>query len=533
VPPSSALTEFARSSEQLDSILMARKGDLRETPYRFLLLAIGARERSAVLRLRRNQLRKEVIFENGAAVDCRSNIATESIGRFLVASGRISEEDYRTAIQASAARQVHIEEVLTERKLLSPSELYRALQQNLGRKLLEPFSWTSGQWEISYDVPPATSALRVRIPQLLVTGTMKVEPPHVVEQAIASAADATFAAGADPIFPLDDVRLSDDQRRVLETARERVKLRDLPGRTSVHADEVARIVCALALLGVAFVGEAETLPRPSLELDMSQLPESERIAPPRPVAKAPVVRAEPASPSLPDTPAPPLPQIESAAASEEVIGAYLSFRRKDAFDLLGLEATATPTDVTRAFLNFAERFSPVRFSENAADGLRDKAQEVFLAGARAYAELADPIRREALVQSRARKRANAEAAETEAIGETTASRRQLIDPEALWREGRAQAAKGKLREALSNFELASDCDAQNATYAAEVAWCRFQLMISPAPLALKALKNAIRLDSRCAVAYLYAGRVQKTIGNELEAQAYLDRAHRLMPSLRA
>ena len=73
-----------------------------------------------------------------------------------------------------------------------------------------------------------------------------------------------------------------------------------------------------------------------------------------------------------------------------------------------------------------------------------------------------------------------------------AERAALIDPVELCKSGRALATAGKLREALSSFEMASECDAQNGTYAAEAAWVRYQLRSTPAITALKLLKNAIQ-----------------------------------------
>ena len=49
-------------------------------------------------------------------------------------------------------------------------------------------------------------------------------------------------------------------------------------------------------------------------------------------------------------------------------------------------------------------------------------------------------------------------------------------------------------EALQYLEFASDCDPQNATYAAEVAWCKFKLSPQFGTEALKKLKEAMRLD---------------------------------------
>src|SRR5262245_13678969 len=139
--------------EQLDTLLRTRAGSLQETPYPILLLALAVHEKSALLSLRRGPLQKEIVFDAGSPVDCRSNIATETLGRFLVGAGKLSDRDYHDALALSASRGVPLEEILTERNLIPASELYRMSQQSLGRKLLEPFSWKSGTYEISYDVP--------------------------------------------------------------------------------------------------------------------------------------------------------------------------------------------------------------------------------------------------------------------------------------------------------------------------------------------------------------------------------------------
>lgn len=520
---SGPVLSFVPSREQLDALLLRREGELRDAPYRLLLLAIALREKSAVLTLRRGPLEKEVFFDAGVAVDCQSNIATETLGRFLVSSGRLPENDFREALSTSAARGMHIEEVLTERNLISATELYRALQQNLGRKLLEPFNWTSGSWRISYDVPPVESALRVRVPQLLVTGIAKIEPPETIEEAIAEVGAQKLSLGAAPLFDPLELRLSSDQQRILEVLRRGATIDDLRS-ASQSIEDLHRFVYALLLAGVAAPGEAATVaappvarpqaPVPFFELD---LPQEEARRPAPPVATA-----------APQTATPLSAAPANVSTSDEVLATWLACRRKDSFELLGVEPTSGAMDITRAFLDASERFRPTLFDER--DGLREKAQEVFLAMARAYAELADPVRRQALIDRRNQKKELGESkriADAQVARAAAAPRRTVIDPEDLHRQGRAAAAAGKLREALGFFEMAADCDAQNGTYAAEVAYTRFQLMISPAATTLKLLKNAIRIDPRCAVAYLYAGKVQEALGNNLEAQAYLGRATKL------
>jgi hypothetical protein len=528
---------WTRTREELDAILVSREGDLRAAPYRHLLLAIFLSERSAVLTLRRNQLQKEVIFDSGVAVDCHSNIATESLGRFLVSTGKISDQDAHEALNASTSRGVPLDDILIEKNLIAPTDLYRALQQSLARKLLEPFSWTSGSWSLSFDVPHLTSSLRVKVPQLLVTGAAKVEPQETIDAAIGPLENQRLVIGTSPLVNPDDLRLSPEQERIADAAKRGTLVAELRAGWQIAPEEQNRILVPLLLIGLVSAVEPsakfETPPAPPM-FTLDDLPPllDEPPPPPRP---RPVLPAEPPPFAARPVEARPQPQRQppTGASAEQVIATYLTFRRKDAFDLLGVPLTAGGGEITKAFLTMSDRFHPSKYDELASDGLRDKAQEIFLAAARAYGELSDATRREALIAERDRKKNEAAAAavapvETLTLKTPAAGKRTLIDPEELWREGRDLAAAGKLRQALSNFELAAECDAQNGTYAAEVAYCRFQLMISPGSVTLKALKNAIRIDARSAIAYHYAGKVQQALGNEMEAEAYLERAAKLM-----
>ncbi len=540
---------LTRTPEQLDAILRSGAGSLVETPYPILLLALALREKSAVLSLHRNQLQKEIVFDDGFAIDCQSNIATETFGRFLVSSGKLSEQSYRDAMASSTSRGVPLEEVLVVDKLLSPTDLDRMLQQSLGRKLLEPFSWKSGTFEIELDVPAVETPLRVKVPQLVLTGVLKVETQENIDEVIAPAREQYLAIAPEPLFDLDDIRLSSEQQKVIEAARKGTRLADVSAESGIESDDVHRIVYALILLGALTVDETPVPAAPFFELDHPFL---------KTTTEAPLPSALPSLPPLP-----PLqleeavqpPRVETVktgvdpATAEELAAAFLSHRRKDAFELLDVADTDGPLRFIRAFLSMADKYLPSKFD----DASRDKAQEIFLAAARAYAELADPARREALIASRSKKREPNDAAETTLIvpvpsmppsppvkpaeepkpaappAERRPMKRVLIDPEELCKNGRELVEAGKLREALSSFEMAAECDTQNGTYAAEVAWCRFRLQVSPAPNTLKMLKNAIRIDPRSGLANLYAGKVATTLGNRTEASAFLNRAAMLMP----
>jgi hypothetical protein len=493
--------------EELDALLRRRDGDLREEPYRHLLLAMATLEKSGVLTLRRGPLEKEVVFERGAAVECHSNIATETLGRFLVSSGRISEAQYREALSVAASQGVALEEILVERGVIAAPELARAAQQSLGRKLLEPFHWTAGSWHLSSDLPRLDVLHRVRVPQLIVTGVQKVEPYETIARTLDEVATLSLAISTTAVVSADELRLSDEHQRIVGRLRDGATLAELRGPAGATED-LDRFVFALLFLGIA-VRRESVAAAPFFELDLVE----ETPVAPRP-QPAPVASAPPQAPVLT-----PIASAEELAAASAL---------KDPFTLLGLETSAGAVEITRAFIRMAERFLPARYPERD----REKAQEVFLLGTRAFHELADPTRRQALIDRRAPQQKKEVAADatrpTPPPARPGQTRRTIIDPEDLYRQGRAAIAAGKLRDALGYFEMAADCDVQNGTYAAEAANCRYQLMLSPATVTIQALKNAIRIDPRCGIAHLYLGKIQEALGNHMEAQAYLGRASVLM-----
>ena len=247
------MASFAPSRSELEALLARAQGDLRDQPYRVLLLAIATQGRSGTLTLSRGPLEKDVIFESGAAVDCQSNIATETLGRFLVSSGRITEAQYRASVP--------LEQTLIERGIMTSADLNRAILQSLGRRLLEPFSWTSGTWQFSSDAPAVEAAHRVRIPQLIVTGIGKVEPFETIENALQDAGATQIAPGSSPLFDASELRLSEDQQRVLATIRNGTTLDAFQGN-----EDVQRLVYALLLLGIAAPAVAREAPMFELEL---------------------------------------------------------------------------------------------------------------------------------------------------------------------------------------------------------------------------------------------------------------------------
>ena len=508
--------------ERLEEISNLKEGSLQEVPFSPLLCALAIHKRTTVLEIRRRQVWKKIVFEAGVPIDCRSNLVHETLGRYMVVEGKLSEEDFNASLSRSATRGVPMGEILLEHGLVSAVELFKILQQNLAKKLLDMFTWNEGELRIQDDeASRPDSPLKVKVPQLILTGVTKLAPQEEVDMAIGPLVGKRLAVHPSPPFPLDDLRLTQRQSLLTEAIRPGRRMGELAEATGLPVDEITRLLYALSILGV--VVPADTLPKgavaPALSISPTStgsLPRSviPDLASPPPAAPAPAPVAAP----------PAAPAADLERKRNEIMQAYLTYRRQDAFDLLGLPETATVPAIEAKFLEFARRFAPWTLDHPELHAMEDRARDLFLTGARAFGELIDTEQRNTLLYRRKTLRED-QAKKTAAFG---GIKTDLLDSEAQFKKGLALTEAGKHKEAIQYLEFASDCDPQNGIYRAELAWARVLFSPSQTNQALKELQEALRLDVNCGLAAYYAGEIHRELGNRDEAENYLRRAIKLM-----
>ena len=497
-----------------------RAGSLAEVPFAPLLLAHAQQRHTLVLEVRRRQMWKRILLEDGVPVDCRSNMAHETLGRYMVLEGKLSEEDFTASLSKSAARGVPIGEVLLENGLISAVDLFRILQQNLAKKLLDLFTWNEGELRRLDEPPQSGSSLKVKVPQLILTGVTRFAPQEEVDMAVGPLVGKRLVLNPRPPFPLEEIRLHPRQAQLAEALRPGRRMGELAEATGLPVDEITRLLYAFCILGVAV--EADAVPK---ELVGTAPP----LRPPAPVTGAiPLPHLPPPpAPAAAETatapkPAAPLQDLEKRR--NEIMQAYLSYRRLDAFDLLSVPEEATAQEIDERFLAFSRRFAPWTLDRPELAAMAERAQDLFLAGARAYGELCDReqrgtllFRRKTLREEREKKPAASFAIKTD-----------LLDSEAQYKKGKALLDADKPRDALVLLEFAADCDPQNGVYAAETAWCRFLVSPAHSGRSLRELTEALRRDPNCGLAELYAGEIHRRLGQADEAEPHLRRALKLM-----
>lgn len=558
IPTPEQLEEISRLHEGALGTPGPRGGPRDTVPFAALLLAFSAHRRTVIVEVRRKQISKRIVFENGVPVDCRSNLVHETLGRYMVAQGKLAAEDLHPYLGQSASLGLPLGEVLLDHDVVTAEELFRLLQENLAKKLLDVFAWRDGDFRTYADVPHPESPLKIRVPQLVVTGITKFAPQEEVDAGIVPLVGKKLCLNPSPPCALDEVRLSQRQAQVAVALRSGWRIDELALGSALPFEEITRLLYALAMLGMVIA--ADQLPAmPAMPATLAPQPASPAATPhdapslaaahaaggaraPEPAAAkatgagagtgAPdpaAAAAPPAAASSPSSPSSPSSSSEASPSTtayrNEIMQAYLSYRRLDAFDLLGADEEASPAAVESRYLDFAKRFAPWTLAGPELAGMEEKARDLFLAGARAYAELLDLEQRNTVLF---RRKARREERNRRAPADLPAIKTDLLDPEIQYRKGRALMDAGKLQEAALLIEFASDCDPQNGLYSAELAYCRFCLAPGQGARALKELQETLRRDPDCGLAVYYTGEIHRQMGDREDAEKMLRRAIKMM-----
>lgn len=273
-------------------------------------------------------------------------------------------------------------------------------------RLLHALSWSDATYtfEESDESEDEDPSLKLSTEEVILEAIRHVAEPAAIRAALGDLDQALC-------LPLD---LSNPHERTL-TPTEGFILSRIDGRLS--AREVLQLLPLEAddgergLLGLLLTGRLECLPPPGPAAWRREPPPStngaSKLASPETGEAASPEADEPETgPSEPPPTEAELPPLDEATAAlrREILEAYEALPGKNHFELLGLQAGATDSDVRERYVSLVKRFHPDTHADPRLADLRDVIEAVFIRVGEAYEVLGSTVSRAAYEAALARRR---------------------------------------------------------------------------------------------------------------------------------
>ena len=494
--------------------LIPDRGRLSETPLPRLLLDLQRARLSGSITLRQGRIAKRVQLREGAPVLVESSRADESLISLLLEQGKIQTGQRERALALMRSRRCKELAALLALKALAPRDLLLALRDQAKRILLDCFTWSSGEFELSREEAPAPESqpLQIDLLALAQEGIAAHWPAHQTLTTLGERVSQYPRPG--PLFAQARRSLvQDDPLRALLDSLDGTQttwaaLQRVGSPAALAAFWVLDAVGALEYSAEA-PGSAEALSGgeagSQMEIEIAVPGEGE--AAPKAAAEAGEERATGAEAAAD------LSDSERAGLRDEVREKHARLREISFYELLGVARRATPAQIKKAYIKAAKRLHPDALARFGLGELKREANEVFAEIAKAHATLLDDKQRRSYDAS--------------LDGHSEVDAQQVAQAEALYRKGDILLRAGNFSGALDFLQAATRLWPEESDYQSAYGWALHRKNPPESERAREHLEKAIALRSDNAEAHRRLGLVLKALGEDEAARAALARAREL------
>ena len=483
----------------IDAVLDRRAadhGDVRPGVLPRILHHLWHASADGILVVQRREVTRRVFVLRGSPVDLDSDARAESLGRWLVETGRIREDQYLASIELMVSGEPSAGAALVAAGAIEAGDpLYATLRAHLRAMVARLAALREGHWRFHPGAEFTSEVQALEIPPLA----------PILEGARAGLPVRHFAEALRPTLKAFPARTAGFQRLLPAMALSSADLRlalSIDGRSTARAwleGQQDGLKDAYALLWfLSLTGAAAFHPSPTETSDTILYGDAPR----------PGRRKKP----LPEETAEALRQ----AALQMLPGSY--------FKALGVDIAAGIEEVERAYHEVASRFHPDTFAEHDLGGLDDLLAQIQDKVNAAYRVLANEEKRRAYLAYLLSR----QAAET-------GRRKPDVVPEAEIALKRGERALRQRRsgEAVAAFREAAERNPREPEYLAMLA---FATLKDPAhapedrPRAVARIaRRALSLDPSCVRAIVSLALAEEAGGNASAARKRLLAALKLAP----
>jgi|SRR6185295_1795286 len=255
-------------------------GNLRTMQLAELLQWLSQSQKTGTLQIHYETVEKKIFFREGRVVSSASTKPEEHLGHFLVSQGFIGEDHLNQAIQQQENTHKMLGRILVDSGAISEQDLHRLLRLKAEESIYDVFSWSEGDFKFLDDVLPEHPMvpMNLDVTAIILEGVQRVDEWQRIRAVIPSSEAIPVQ-----IAMWDETELSPGARRILELVDDERTVAEI--QAGAHATEF--FLCRI-LFDQYREGRLKIVkPRWTKSGALAGLPAKESIARPAQTAPAP------------------------------------------------------------------------------------------------------------------------------------------------------------------------------------------------------------------------------------------------------
>jgi hypothetical protein len=474
------------------------EGEISEHPVPALLNYLFDQEASGRLVMIQEGVNKTIYCIAGVPANVDSSMRDETLGRFLVKQGKITEEEYQKSVELMMGEGIQQGAALVKLGLLAPKELYKTVKEQNLQKLLTAFSFQEGQYRFYSEVEFIEKIYRFEFSyhQVLKQGVFQYLPEPVLDSEMEKVERSMIKPLPSyqerlALFGLDEDEMS--FARVIDGSRGFKELVDFQ-EIYPFAKKLLYVFLLCGLAG----------PDGALAHSLRAITEEHAKA----EARAGHFMPTSDSPELEQESEPEITIKTKMEHPDKILEFYIQLKNKDYFELLNAKAEASDEEVDEAYRRRLFEFGRERFPERMAQEHEDRLEEINTEIIKAYEALRTAERRGAY---------RAELNDKESQKKS----QDHLRAEKFLQEGIKYVRSRDFVNAQKMFEWATQLSPNEPEYFGYLGWTIFcNKEIAPEErvvLAKEKLNQAVKMNPNMDSAHVFLGKILDSEGKDEEA----------------
>ncbi len=239
----------------MDDEGLTLRGSIEGTSVPELLKSVLGSGETGVLTFRKDDVTKDVHLHMGRIIYARSSNPDERLGEDLLLRGKISVRQYLEASRLIAPGR-RLGTILIELGALEPEDLLPAIEHHVKEILLDVFSWSTGEYELTMTEPGKDDviALNLQTEALIVEGMRRMRSWRAIFRGVGGDLDSIPVSTGNQEALLK-VELSEEEQELVAHANGRATIEQICQVSYLSNLETCRLLWAMMVLGVLRRGQ--------------------------------------------------------------------------------------------------------------------------------------------------------------------------------------------------------------------------------------------------------------------------------------